>query len=113
MSPTVPRPLATSIHAYSKPLRAMNFDDTSPALTSQGQRISTMLVVHPTPRAHRPRRLTQPTVTTAPTVDNRSRCATGCAALPVAPWQRGGNVILYVDRQQNGGRHDHPFSMNE
>ncbi len=29
------------------------------------------------------------------------------------PWQRGGNVIRYVDRQQNGGRHDLTFSMNE
>ena len=31
----------------------------------------------------------------------------------MAALARGGNVILYVDRQQNGGRHDLTFSMNE
>ncbi len=40
--------LATSIHAYSKPLRAMNFYDTSQPYI-RGQRISTMLVEHQPP----------------------------------------------------------------
>jgi predicted metal-dependent enzyme (double-stranded beta helix superfamily) len=40
--------LATSIHAYSKPLRSMNFYDASEP-HSRAQRISTMLVEHQPP----------------------------------------------------------------